>query len=77
MNVVYSSEHYSIVAYPRHEGFELVDKEANRAMFIRGETALRFRQAIDAIPEEERDEEVIDDFLDAYCAGIAKPISFH
>lgn len=77
MNVVYSSEHYSILAYPAQDGFELVDKEGGRAMFIRGEVAFRFRQAIDAIPEEERDEEVIDDFLDSYCAGVAKPISFH
>jgi hypothetical protein len=76
MNVVYNSEHYSILAYPAQEGFEVVDKEAGRALFIQGETAFRFRKAIDQIPEDERDEETIDDFLDAYCTS-ARPFSFH
>ena len=76
MNVVYNSEHYSILAYPAQEGFEVVDKEAGRTLFIQGETAFRFRKAIDQIPEDERDEETIDDFLDAYCTS-ARPFSFH
>ena len=76
MNVVYNSEHYSILAYPAQEGVEVVDKEANRTLFIQGETAFRFRKAIDDIPEEHRDEETIDDFLDSYCTS-AKPFSFH
>ena len=76
MNVVYNSDHYSILAYPAQQGFEVVDKDANRNLFIQGESALRFRMAIDEIPEDERDEEAIDDFLDAYCIG-ARPISFH
>lgn len=76
MNVVYNSDHYSILAYPAQEGFEVVDKEAGRALFIQGEVAFRFRQAIDEIPEAQRDEEAIDDFLDGYCAS-ARPFSFH
>lgn len=77
MNVVYNSEHFSILAYPAQEGFELVDKEASRTLFIQGEVAFRFRQAIDAIPEEERDEETIDGFIEQYCDGVARPIRFH
>lgn len=77
MNVVYNSEHYSILAYPAQESFELVDKEGNRTLFIQGETAFRFRKAIDSIPEEDREEEVIDDFLEAYCSGMARPITHH
>ena len=76
MNVVYNSDHYSILAYPAQEGFEVVDKDAKRALFIQGETAFRFRKAIDEIPEEDRDEETIDDFLDNYCVS-ARPFSFH
>lgn len=77
MNVVYNSEHFSILAYPAQEGFELVDKECSRTLFIQGEVAFRFRQAIDAIPEEERDEETIDGFIEHYCEGVARPIRFH
>ena len=76
MNVGYNSDHYSILAYPAQEGFEVVDKEAQRTLFIQGDTAFYFRKAIDEIPESERDEEAIDDFLDAYCVG-ARAISFH
>lgn len=76
MNVVYNSDHYSILAYPAQEGFEVVDKDANRVLFIQGVTAFRFRKAIDEIPEEDRDEETIDDFLDNYCVS-ARPFSFH
>jgi len=76
MNVVYNSELYSVLAYPAQEGFEVVDKAGGRMLFIRGETAFFFRKAIDEIPEDERDEETIDDFLDSYCLG-ARPISFH
>ncbi|MCP5268646.1 MAG: DUF3567 family protein [Zoogloeaceae bacterium] len=77
MDMVYNSEHYSILAYPAQQGFELVDKESSRTLFIQGEVAFRFRQAIDSIPEDERDEETIDDFLDEYCDGVSRPIRFH
>ena len=77
MNIVYNSDHFSILAYPAQQGFELVDKEASRTLFIQGEVAFRFRQAIDAIPEEARDEETIDGFIEEYCDGVARPIRFH
>jgi hypothetical protein len=77
MNLVYNSEYFSILAYPAAQGFELVDKEGSRALFIQGEAAYRFREAIDAIPEDARDQEIIDGFIEQYCEGIARPIRFH
>lgn len=77
MNIVYNSEHFSVLAYPAQQGFELVDKESQKTLFIQGEVARHFRHSIDAIPEDVRDEETIDGFLDAYCAGAARPIRFH
>lgn len=77
MNVVYNSEHYSVLSYPAQEGFELVDKGAMRMLFLQGPYAQRFRSAINDIPEDERDVETIDAFLDDYCAGRAQPITFH
>jgi hypothetical protein len=76
MNVVYNSEHYSVLAYPQQEGFELLDKDAMRMLFLQGPYARRFRSAIDDIPEAERDEETIDAFLDNYCIGKTQPIVF-
>ena len=77
MNIVYNSEHYAIVAYPVRTGFELVDKLGKRSLFVQGSVAIGLREAIDSIPEEERDIESIDSLLDDYCAGAAKPITFH
>ena len=77
MNIVYNSRLYAIVAYPVQQGFELVDKAASRSLFVQGSVARDLRQAIDAIPDGERDEESIDAFLDAYCAGAARPIVLH
>ncbi len=77
MNVVYNSEQYAIVAYPARQAFELVDKTGGRALFVQGSVAVELRAAIDSIPYAERDEESIDSLLDEYCAGAARPISYH
>jgi hypothetical protein len=74
MNVVYNSAHYSVLAYPQQEGFELVDKDAMRMLFLQGPLAYHFSAAINGIPLEERDEETIDAFLDDYCIGESRPI---
>ena len=77
MNLVYNSENYVILAYPVRTAFELLDKLGKRSLFIQGSVAAGLRDAIDRIPSEERDMEAIDLLLDGYCAGAAKPISFH
>lgn len=77
MNIVYNSDHYSVLAYPVCEGFELVDKDGRRMLFLHGVEAWSFRAAIDGIPEAERDEETIDAFLADYCRGVASPIVYH
>ncbi|MBS1189055.1 MAG: hypothetical protein H6R10_847 [Rhodocyclaceae bacterium] len=77
MNVVYNSDHYSILAYPAQESFELLDKTGNRMLFLQGPSAMHFRAAIEEIPEDDRDEETIDAFLDDYCLESAQPIVIH
>jgi hypothetical protein len=77
MNVVYNSENYAIVAYPVQQGFELVDKQGRRSLYVQGSVASDLREAIDSIPYEERNEESIDSLLDDYCVGAARPIAFH
>jgi hypothetical protein len=76
MNVIYNSDHYSVLSYPAQQGFELVDKDAMKMLFLQGPYAQCFDQAIRAIPEEERTMEGIDDFLGDYCADWATPIRF-
>ncbi|MDR3299168.1 MAG: DUF3567 domain-containing protein [Candidatus Accumulibacter sp.] len=77
MNLVYNSEHYAILVYPVQESFELVDKLGGRSLFVQGSVAAGLRDAINNIPDKERDMDSIDSLLDDYCAGAAKPIVFH
>lgn len=77
MNVIYSSEHFWILAYPAEQGFELFDKDALRSLFLQGPLAWHFRLAMEGIPETERTEENIDALLEDYCTGAAQPIVFH
>ena len=77
MNIVYDSEHYEIVAYPVQQGFELVDKTSSRSLYVHGSVAIGLREAIDSIPDDERNEESIDALLDDYSSGFARPIVFH
>jgi hypothetical protein len=77
MNLVYNSKHYAILAYPVQRGFELVDKLGRRSLFVQGSVAIRLREAIDRIPDAERDMDSIDSLLDDYCVGSTKPIFFH
>ncbi|MDR0736089.1 MAG: DUF3567 domain-containing protein [Zoogloeaceae bacterium] len=78
MNIVYDSTHYSVLAYPAQEGFELLDKDARRILFLQGAFAHHFYNAISDIPEAERTVEAIDAFLDNYCnGGASRPIVFH
>lgn len=77
MDVIYSSAHFWILAYPAQEGFELFDKETLSNLYLQGPLAAHFRSAMEDIPAEQRDEETIDAFLESYCTGSAHPIVFH
>ena len=46
MNLVYNSEHFSVVEYPTHGGFELIDKHGKTSAFIVGDTAAKFRTSM-------------------------------
>ncbi len=77
MNVIYSSDHFWILAYPAQHSFELFDKVCLRTLFLDGALAAHFCYAMQGIPEGERCQERIDALLDRFCAGSARPIIFH
>lgn len=76
MNVIYSSRHFWILAYPAQHSFELFDKYRLRTLFLDGGDALHFRLEMEKIPENQRTEASIDALLDVYCVA-ARPIVFH
>ena len=47
MNLIYNSENYAILAYPVRYGFELVDKQSRRSLFVQGSVAADLRAAFD------------------------------
>lgn len=77
MNVIYSSEHFWILAYPAELGVELFDRDTRRTLYLQGPLARHFRQAMADIPLDAQTEENIDAFIDDYCCGATRPIVFH
>lgn len=75
-NLVYNSESYSVLAYPAQQGYELLDKEGQRSLFIQGAQAQCFMASIEAVATDDPEVETIDAFLDEYCAGSARPIVY-
>ena len=78
MKVVSNSEHYAVVSYVAQHGYELVEKDSGRMMFIQGVQADQFHDAMrQVVTERQGDSDEIDAFLSDYCEGVAQPISFH
>lgn len=77
MNLVYNSEHFSVVEYPTHGGFELIDKHGKTSAFIVGDTAAKFRTSMEHVFSSSPTVESIDEFLDDYEAPSEQQLTFH
>lgn len=82
MNLIYNSEHYSVVEFRaeasmeamRFGGYEILDKPARREIFLAGELAENFRQHVRELSARQPTEEEIDEFLDSYSPLMAQPV---
>jgi Protein of unknown function (DUF3567) len=77
MNVVYNSQHYYVVEYAAFNGFELVDKQAGTGTFIQGETAIRFRNSLSEVIQQDSSAETVDEFLDEFGEIMTQPVTYH
>lgn len=77
MNLVYNSEHFSVVEYPAHGGFELIDKQGKTSAFLVGDTATKFRTSMENIFSASPTVESIDEFLNDYEAPTEQHLTFH
>jgi hypothetical protein len=85
MNLIYNSEHYSVVEFSaqagqeamRFGGYEILDKPGKREIFIAGPLAESFRQHVRELIASEPSVEEIDDFLGSYGALMAQPVTLH
>ena len=59
MNVIYSSDHFWILAYPAQHSFELFDKVCLRTLFLDGPLASHFCHAMADIPEIIKDNNMV------------------
>lgn len=85
MNLIYNSEHYSVVEFVaeagmetmRFGGYEILDKPAQRETFIAGPLAEAFRQHVRQLIASEPSVEEIDEFLGGYGSLMAQPVVLH
>jgi len=85
MNLIYNSEHYSVVEFGaeagmeamRFGGYEILDKPARKEIFIAGPLAESFRQHVRELIATEPSMEEIDDFLGSYSSLMAQSVVLH
>jgi len=85
MNLIYNSEHYSVVEFRaesgqeamRFGGYEILDKPPRKEIFIAGALAEAFRQHVRELIATEPSMEEIDEFLGSYGSLMAQPVVLH
>lgn len=58
-------------------GYEIMDKLSRREIFLDGPLALRFREQVSELIEQEPSMEEIDEFLDGFGALMQHPVVMH
>ena len=82
MNLIYNSEHFSVVEFRAEAGleamrfgaYEIFDKPSRREIFLAGELAECFRQQVRELSARQPTEEEIDEFLGSYTPLMAQPV---
>lgn len=90
MNMIYNSNNYCVVEFAPyntlHEGelaaqnrggFEIMDKNAKREIFIRGELADNFRRGVAELIATEPSVEDIDEFLSSFDPMMQQALTLH
>ena len=90
MQMLYNSDHYVVVAFdlgadegdqgaplPSQGGYEIVDKFAQRGIFLNGAAAEGFKRGVDALVERGPSEEELDEFIAGYTQLAQQPIVMH
>ncbi|WP_242641654.1 DUF3567 family protein [Candidatus Ichthyocystis sparus] len=81
INLVYNSPKYSIVEYPKHEAYEILNKDVGLIGFITGSVAIRFRreleEAFDSNSAIENSEELLENLLLSFDIFMSLPAVVH
>jgi Protein of unknown function (DUF3567) len=89
MQMLYNSDHYVVVEFdmgaagtseqlsPLQGGYEIVDKFAQRGIFLNGAVAEGFKRGVSALVERGPSEEEVDDFIAGYTLLAQQPVILH
>jgi hypothetical protein len=92
MHMLYNSDSFTVVAFdlpgapstagaepsaPPRGGFEIVDKFAQKDIFIQGAMAASFQAGVEALMESKPSEEDIDEFIGRFASLMPQPLVLH
>ncbi|HEY1611127.1 MAG TPA: DUF3567 domain-containing protein [Paraburkholderia sp.] len=85
MQMIYNSPNYCVVEFPpqdghvamRSGGYEIVDKNARRELFIDGAMAARFREDVQKLMDEDQSLDEVDEFLGQFDSLMQHPVVLH
>ena len=87
MHMLYNSDSFTVVLFeiptPGSSGeasrgaFEIVDKLAQKDIFIEGSMADHFQAGVEALMDEEPSEEEIDEYIGRFTSLMPQPLVLH
>ena len=89
MQMLYNSDSFTVVAFEipgapgaaepeaTRGGFEIVDKFAQKDIFIEGAMAERFKAGVEALMESKPSEEDLDDYIGRFASLMPQPLVLH
>jgi len=82
MNMIYNSANYCVVEFDGSEsrvagGFEIVDKNARREIFLNGSLADDFRRGVADLIASSPTEDDVDAFLSRFDPLMQQPVTLH
>ena len=85
MQMIYNSPNYCVVEFPPQDGhvamcsggYEIVDKNARREIFIDGAMAARFREDVQKLMDAEQGLDEVDEFLGQFDSLMQQPVVLH
>lgn len=83
MQMIYNSSNYVVVEFAgsgarsEYSGFEIMDKNTQRELFLDGVMAENFRKCVQELIDTDPSLEEVDDFLGQFDPLIVHPIVIH
>lgn len=85
MNMIYNSPYFCVVEFPAFGeqgdpaagGFEIMDKNLRREIFLGGKDAEQFRTSVKQLIAHDHTADDVDEFLAGYAGLMTTPLTLH